>query len=298
MTIKIGRHIDTSNGFVKTPYIAYLMKYNIFQIFTTSPIRIIINKKSSHDLEIFINELEKYHMQMVIHGSYMINLCNPIHSKKYLISINSLLHDLNIASVIGDKCLGVIIHMGKNIKENNISRNQAIMNYVSGIKHALNESSANTTIILETGASQGTEVGSRLEELETIYNLFDKQQKSRIKFCIDTCHIWATGYDISQKIGVKRFFDEFNSRFGIKKIACIHLNDSKTICESKVDRHADLGYGYIGESGLKCVAQLAVKYNIPLIMETPIDSVNLTTNRDITLEDEFKCVTRWIRNDN
>ena len=89
---------------------------------------------------------------MVIHGSYTINLCHPVNSKKFETSIKSLVQDLNASSISGDRCIGVIIHMGKNITENNLSVSEAIGNYIAGIKKALSSTPSETTIILETGA--------------------------------------------------------------------------------------------------------------------------------------------------
>ena len=295
MLNRIGRHIDISHGIAKTPQIASIMKYNIFQIFTTSPQRLAPNKKSIPELMDLRNQLDTYDMYMIIHGSYTINLCHSYGTTKYNSSINSLVHDLKTSEIIGTRCLGIIIHMGKNIKENNLSREQSIINYIHGVKNALQMTPVTTTIVLETGASQGTEVGSKLEELQQIYNGFNPQEKTRIMFCVDTCHIWATGYDISDVIGAKNFFKEFENRIGINKISCIHFNDSKVKCGSKVDRHADLGYGEIGELGLKYIAQFATNHHIPLIMETPIDSVNMKTNRDITAYEELSKVKSWIK---
>lgn len=290
---RTGRHINISKGFITAPWYAESLGCDIFQIFLSIPRRVLSKKKQVDELTQFREELEKRKMKMVVHGSYTINLCHPKNSKKFKASIKSLVQDLESSSIIGDRCLGVIIHMGKNIPENKISDEEALNNYVIGIQTALSLTE-DSIIILETGASQGHEVGSKLDELSEIYWKLEDSERERVMFCIDTCHIWATGYDISDSTGVKNFFKEFNNKIGLEKISCIHFNDSKTGLESCVDRHADLGYGHIKERGLKSFARLAKKHKIPIIMETPLDAIDPKTNREITFNNEFSLLKSWL----
>lgn len=289
---KIGRHINLSRGLHTVPQHAKSIGCNIFQIFLGSPQLTLSKKRTDDELINLRSELEKYNMQMVIHGSYTINLCHKSSSTKYINSQKSLVQDLLASEKIGQQCLGVIIHMGKNVEEIGIDDDTAINNYIRGVSDAIN-STTTATIILETGASQGNEVGSSMKDLCKIYNRISESHRSRVKICIDTCHIWASGYDISNKNSVKNFFEHFNKLIGIKNISCIHFNDSRTNLNSNIDRHADLGYGYIGDNGLKFVAQFAKKHNIPVIMETPLDAVNPKTNKNISSIDEMTKVTQW-----
>lgn len=291
---RIGRHINISKGFVSAPSYAHSIGCNAFQIFLGTPRMLISKERQQHELQDFAAELTRLDMLVVVHGSYMINLCHAYGSKKYETSMKSLLQDLRASAILGPNCLGVVIHMGKNIKDNNTSDEVAIANYVDGIKRALEASPASTYIILETGASQGSEVGSRLTALASIYHALTKEEKKRIGFCIDTCHIWATGYDISSQKGVKQFFSRFDKLIGINKIKCIHFNDSKTDCNSHVDRHADLGYGFIDTHGLQEFASYSAKKGIPIIMETPLDAIDESTNREITFDAELAMVKNWI----
>lgn len=292
---RIGRHINISHGFLTAPWYAECLGCTIFQIFLGSPQQVLSKARQKEELIKFGEELEKRKLKMVIHGSYTINLCHPINGKKFQTSLKSLVQDLQGSSDIGSNCLGVIIHMGKNIPENKISDKQALQNYIHGIKRALSMAPPGTTIILETGASQGHEIASEIEGLSQIYGGLDDDEKERVMFCIDTCHIFATGYDISSEVGVKRFFKEFDKKIGLNKIALIHFNDSKTGLGSCVDRHADLGYGHIKEDGLKAVAQFAKKHNISLITETPLDAINKKTNKEVTFEEEFAKLKSWIK---
>lgn len=292
---RIGRHINISHGFLTAPWYAECLGCTIFQIFLGSPQRILSKARQKEELIKFGEELKNRKLKMVVHGSYTINLCHPLKSKKFQASLKSLVQDLHGSSDIGSNCLGVIIHMGKNIPENKISDSEAIQNYIKGIKRALIMAPEGTTIILETGASQGHEVGSKIDGLAEIYHGLDDDEKDRVMFCIDTCHIFASGYDIANEVGVNRFFKEFDKKIGLEKIALIHFNDSKTGLGSCVDRHADLGYGHIKEDGLKVVAQFAKKHNIFLLTETPLDAVNPKTNHEVTFEEEFAKLKSWLK---
>lgn len=290
---RLGRHINISGNFITIPWYAKSLGYSIFQIFLGTPY-VNLSKAIDKDLVIkFGSELTKRNMLMVVHGSYTINLCHDPQSTRFEQSLKSLVQDLNATSFIGKRCLGVVIHMGKNIPANNISDTNALDNYVIGIKNALAATPASTCIILETGASQGSEIGSKIDKLALIYQKLSKAEKKRVTFCIDTCHIWATGYDISSSANVKAFFDIFDNKIGIDKISCIHFNDSRTKLNSHVDRHADLGYGFIGEIGLRAIAVMAKKYNIPLIAETPLDSIDPATGKNITFDTELAVMKMW-----
>lgn len=291
---RIGRHINVTFGFITSPEYARELGCNIMQIFLGAPQQVISKPRTEKELVGISKELKRNKMKLIIHGSYTINLCHPKKSKLFHTSVKSLIQDLNAAHVIGKRCLGVVIHMGKNVPGNKISNDQAILNYIIGLKEALAATAIDTTIILETGASQGNEVASRLEGLNQIYWGLNDEERSRITFCIDTCHIWATGYDISTPAGVKQFFDDFDKRIGMNKISCIHFNDSKTPINSHVDRHGDLGYGFIKTPGLKAVARFAYKHHIPIIMETPLDAVNPATNQDVTFQEEQAKIESWI----
>ena len=291
---RVGSHLGMAYNLSKTPAYAKSLGYNIFQIFLGVPQRLLSKSRSENELTALANELKKNSMKMVVHGSYTINLSQPEQSALFKTSIKALVQDLNAVSIIGKRCLGVIIHMGKNIPTNNITTEQALNNYIKGLKQALSQSPKNTIIILETGSSQGNEVGSKIDGLKTIYNGLNQTEQSRVMFCIDTCHIWVTGYDISTPAGVKKFFEEFNNKIGINRIACIHFNDSKIVLGGKVDRHADIGYGFIGETGLRAIARFGQTNKIPLITETPLDSVNLKTNQDIDAQYELEKMQSWL----
>jgi deoxyribonuclease IV len=294
LPMMIGRHLGLSQGLAATPRMSKSIGYDIFQIFLGVPQQVISKPKSTKEIKDLAKALNETDQLMVIHASYTINLCHPPDSSKAITSVKSLVQDLKASELLGERCLGVIIHMGKNIPANGLDEDQALSNYRKGLRAALRSSPPETTIILETGAGQGSEVGTEIEGLAKIYHGLSEEHQSRITFCIDTCHIWAAGYDISSTKGVKSYFDEFDQAIGIDKISCIHFNNSKTPCGSCVDRHDDLNYGLIDPKGLRAVARFACENKIPLVMETPLDAVDPETNQDITHEDELALVRSWL----
>ena len=202
---RIGRHINVSPGFLTAPAYAKSIGCDIFQIFLGVPQFIISKARPEADLKKLGETIKKLKLTMVIHGSYTINLCHPKKNNLFKTSVKSLVQDLNASAVIGKKCLGVIIHMGKNIPGNKISNQEALENYIIGLKEALSQTPDNTTIILETGASQGNEIASKIEGLSEIYWNLNESERERVEFCIDTCHVFSSGYDLSTPKGVKIF---------------------------------------------------------------------------------------------
>lgn len=264
----LGHHISTSKGLLSTIDIAKDNKCKIYQIFLKSPKIMGCKPRADSDLFKLRTKLQREKIQLVIHGNYMLNFCNPCDSKIYKMAIKSLIEDLEMSVKIN--ALGVIIHMGKNTKKLNLSNEEAVNNYVCGIKEVLNNS--NGIIILETGAGQGTEICTKIKELGNLRNKFTNEEQQRIKFCIDTCHVFAAGYDLSKKKFVKKFEKNIEKYLGWNNVSVIHLNNSKKEVNCRVDRHADINKGCIELDGLFEFIKICIKRNIPMVLETPEDT--------------------------
>jgi deoxyribonuclease-4 len=197
-----------------------------------------------------------------------------------------LQRDLCISKKIG--AIGVIIHMGHNV-DKTISNDEALKLYVQNIDDILEGTPNDSILILETGAGCGNEIGTRLNVLGEIRS--KSKYKHRIKFCIDTCHIFSAGYDISNSNVVDSLEAYIDITLGWENIIVCHLNDSKTNLNSKKDRHQDISYGTISKGieyhGKNCdiitedsinpfikFIKYFIKRNIPLILETPCESIS------------------------
>lgn len=126
---------------------------------------------------------------------------------------------------------------------------------------------SNVKIVIENMSGQGNLIGSKLQDLRDVIDLVE--DKSRIGVCIDTCHTFASGYDISTKEKLEAFLKEFDEVVGFEYLTSIHLNDSKSTLNSNRDLHENLGEGFLGLECFRCIANNKVFENIPIVLETP-----------------------------
>lgn len=249
------------------------MNGNAIALFTASPQRLgldEIKKLSEKDVKEYINYSEKEDIITFIHAPYILNLAKDLIPKNKIFLIRTV-KDLEFDNLIESK--GVVVHFG-TYGDNTIEK--AEDNMSKSINLILKHSPKNSTLILETSSGEGKLIGKTLESMKNIYSKI--KNKNRIKFCIDTCHIFVAGYDIRQKGAFKEYINNFEKLFGKNKIALIHLNDSKTPFDGKNDRHAGLGKGYIFDkklggnmNALKEIVMTAYEKEIPMILETHED---------------------------
>jgi deoxyribonuclease-4 len=264
----IGFTLNLEKNILDTLENSKKINSNFVQIFLSPPQQFNPKRRSKQELINYKLKAEQLNIKTVIHSSYLLNFCNPPDSKIYKNAVNLLVQDMNDSVIIG--AIGVIIHMGKKLK---YDYDTALNNYISGIKLVLEKSDQQSVLILETGAGVGSEICTSIQDLSMLYNRFTDKEKSRIKFCIDTCHVFSSGYNISIPNYASLFFDLLDFYLDKKNIVCIHLNNSKCPCNSKKDRHADLGdtKGYISDDGLMIFSRLCLNNNIPIVLETPED---------------------------
>jgi deoxyribonuclease-4 len=238
---------------------------NYVQIFTSDPCSFKYNDYFNDTI------IKKYNnkLQYVIHGSFLINLCRLPNDNITRNSINLLKKDLKISNSIG--ALGVIIHMGKDTGK--LGSEKSFNMYVDNLNRVLSETKKGT-IILETGAGCGNEIATRLNELARLREF--SIDKSRVKFCIDTCHIFSAGYDLTNDTIVESLEGYIENTLGWNNVVIAHVNDSKENFCSKKDRHADIPDGLISRENLNSFMMFLhnfKKRNIPMILETPSDSI-------------------------
>jgi deoxyribonuclease IV len=245
---------------------------NFIQIFLKSPQSTLGPRYKKNKLLEIKKKLEDNNIKIVIHASYMLNFCNSNNTFIYKNAVRLLVQDLEDSVYIGS--IGVVVHMGKNVRKLNFTVHKAIENYVYGIKEVLEKSPKESTIILETGAGQGSEICTSIFQLGLLYKRFNKNERKRIKFCIDTCHIFSSGYFLSSPKYVNILIDHIKVCLGWENVNCIHLNDSKTNVNSRLDRHEDIGYGFINKQGLIKFIRYCIKKNIPIVLETPAKNIS------------------------
>jgi deoxyribonuclease-4 len=283
----LGHHISIANGFVETIDYALESKSNVYQIFFNSPRSTKTKLRSDEELNKLSDELTKNNIKIVIHGSYLINFCRSKETSIYKNSIKLLVDDLNQSVKIN--ALGVIIHMGRNTE--NLDNVDAISNYVRGIKKVLDKSDSRSILILETGTGTGKEICGKISELGNIVKLLTENERKRVKYCLDTCHMFAMGYDLSSSSFISKFERSVQKHLKWENVVSVHLNDSRKQLGSNVDGHADIGKGYIGKKGLTKFIKICYDKNIPLILETPTNSYD---GKQFTYKDQVRTVKKWI----
>ena len=219
-------------------------RYPIMDGFTIKALEIMKNKNIDYS-------------KVIVHAPYIINLANDKDPDKFMFAVNFLQEELERCSLLGIK--NVVLHPGSHV---GLGTENGINNIAKGLNMILGNT--DVTVLLETMAGKGTEVGSKLEELKKIIDLVE--DKKHIGVCLDTCHLSDAGYDI---VNFDKFLDLFDELIGIDKIKCVHINDSKNEVGSHKDRHENIGYGKIGFDTLINIIYNNRLKNVPKILETP-----------------------------
>lgn len=260
MDLIIGSHVSFKNDTQLLGSVEEALSYkeNTFMFYTGAPQntrRGSINDGLTYKAYQLMKENNMALENVICHAPYIINLCND---KNFDFSVSFLKQEVMRCEQLGITKL--VLHPGSSV---GLERNHAIANIVKGLNIVLDDNH-NVTICLETMAGKGTEVGVSFEELKTIIDGI--KNKPRIGICLDTCHINDAGYDVSNFNSV---LDKFDEVIGLDYLQCIHINDSKNICGSHKDRHANIGFGTIGFDNLINVIYNKRIENIPKILETP-----------------------------
>jgi len=196
--------------------------------------------------------------KVVVHAPYIINLANS-DKEKFNFSTRFLQEEIHRCEELGVKYM--VLHPGSHVGE---GIDNGIENIIKGLDIILENTKTNIIILLETMAGKGSEVGSRLEEIEKIIK--NCKYSDNLGVCLDTCHLSDAGYNIKD---FNTFLDNFDKIIGIEKIGCVHVNDSKNEPSSHKDRHENIGFGHIGFETLIGVIYNERLENVPKILETP-----------------------------
>lgn len=204
-----------------------------------------------------MKEINLDYSKVIVHAPYIINLANDSDPEKFMFAVNFLREELERCEMLGIQ--NVVLHPGSHV---GLGVEQGINNIIKGLNMILDTS--NVRVLLETMAGKGSEIGSKLEEIKTIIDGVEYNDK--IGVCLDTCHLSDAGYDLSD---FNNFLDEFDKIIGIDKIYCVHVNDSKNELGAHKDRHENIGYGHVGFNTLMGVIYNERLENVPKILETP-----------------------------
>jgi deoxyribonuclease IV len=265
--VRIGLHTSIAGALEKSATTAAELGANTFQIFSSSPRQWKASVPSVQAIKLLNIAREKFDLTpLVIHDNYLINLASSNEGIRKQ-SIEAFRGELVRGIAIGAEYL--VAHPG-NYKGHTLE--QGIFHFLEGITAAAEGLKFDKLmLLLECTAGAGAQIGGRLEELHVIREHAAQMTHLPVGFCLDTCHLLASGYDIATEEGFKKTVVEADRILGLENVRVIHANDSKGALGSHIDRHQHIGQGYIGMDGFRRLLTHPKLRNKAFILETPVD---------------------------
>ena len=259
--MKIGAHVSTAGGISNAVGRAKEIGCEAIQIFGSSPQTWAFKPAPGEQIESFKQGLAEAGIGPVfLHAIYLINLVTP-NEDSLKKGIDLLIKYMNLAADIG--AAGVIFHPGSH---GGRGYEAVLPQTVDAIKTVLDASPDGPCLAVENMAGMGQHIGARFDELDGILKVVDSP---RLKICLDTQHAFAAGYDLTNPQGIKAMLDELDAGPGSANVAAVHANDSKRVCGSGVDRHDNIGDGFIGEEGFAAIMGDPAFAEVPFFLEVP-----------------------------
>lgn len=280
---RVGLHVSAAGGVENAPENAKEMGAECFQFFSRSPRGGAAPKISDEQARLFRQRCDEYGYECYIHTPYYTNFASK-NRKIYYGSIAVVREELERGTKLGVKY--VMTHMGsaRDYVQDGIevtkSAPEAIKQAVEGLRQVFGmgphsakasrgEKQFKTKLLLEISAGAGAVLGDSFEELAALLNGLGRDD---VHICLDTCHLFASGYDLRTKEAVDATMKQFRKHLGLGNLKLVHANDSKNELESRKDRHEHIGKGYIGEKGFKALLAHPDFQKVNFILETKHDS--------------------------
>jgi deoxyribonuclease-4 len=270
----LGSHVSIAGGLHKAFPTAQKIGCTAIQIFTKNATRWKVKPLQPQAIEQFREAWDASGIAPVVaHDSYLINLGSP---KEELLqkSREALLVELQRCDQLTIPYL--VMHPGSHVGSGEEEGLKRIIESFDSI-HAQTEGFT-TQILIETTAGQGTNLGYRFEHLATI--LQGVREPDRLGVCLDTCHVFAAGYELRTEAGYHTTFEAFDQIIGLEQLKVIHVNDSQKGLGSRVDRHSSIGQGEIGLEGFRLLMNDARFDSVPKILETPKEGDPIVSDRE------------------
>jgi len=265
--VRIGLHTSIAGSLERAALQAAELGANTFQILSSSPRQWKASVPSVPAIRLFQRAREKFDLTpLAIHDNYLINLASaegPTRAK----SIEAFRGELQRAIAIGAEYL--IAHPG-NYKGQTIE--QGILNVLESVAEAARGLElGKLMLLLENTAGAGAQLGSRFEELHVMREYAAQMTDLPVGFCLDTCHLLTAGFDVATPEGLTKAVQEVDRLLGMDNVRVIHANHSKAPLGSHVDRHENIGEGYIGIEGFRRILAHPSLRNKAFILETPVE---------------------------
>ena len=274
----IGCHLSVTKGFYHMARTATELGANTFQFFPRNPRGGAAKPLAKEDIRQLEEWMDTHGFgEILCHGAYTMNGASTKEEVREF-ARTAIREDLAKVSLL-PRCL-YNFHPGAHLKQGTAV---AIPLIADMVNYAMDQEGLNTTVLFETMAGKGTEVGRTFEELAEIISRVER--KDHVGVCLDTCHVWDGGYDIVNDLD--DVLNEFDRVIGLDRLKAVHFNDSMNDCGSHKDRHAKIGEGKIGAEAMRRVALHPLLEGRPFILETP--------NDDEGYRREIQMVREWTR---
>lgn len=257
--IRIGCHLSSSKGYQAMAKDAVHINANTFQFFTRNPRGGNAKAIDENDIQVFLSNAKDNDITpLLAHAPYTLNACSA-DPKLRDFAKRTMADDLvRMEHTPGNM---YNFHPGCHVKQGV----DVGITYIAQMLNEILKPEQSTTVLLETMAGKGSEIGATFEELKRILDLVDLSDHMGV--CLDTCHVWDGGYDIANHLD--DVLSEFDNIIGLARLKAIHLNDSQNPLGAHKDRHAKLGEGYIGLDTFKRIVTHPILCKLPFYLETP-----------------------------
>ena len=263
--IKIGSHVKMAGKemFLSSVKEAESYGANVLMLYTGAPQNTVRKEIEALNIEAgWAYAKEAGIEEIVVHAPYIINLGNTVKPETFELAVTFLEKEIQRTAAMRSRIL--ILHPGAHV---GAGEEAGIVQIIKGLNLVLDKNEDDVYIALETMAGKGSEVGKNFEELRAIIDRIELSDKLGV--CLDTCHVWDSGYDIVNNLdGV---LEEFEHIIGLERLKAIHINDSMNPMGSHKDRHARIGEGTIGLEAFRRIVRHPLLQDIPFILETPND---------------------------
>ena len=279
--VRLGSHISIAGGIDRAVLTAREVGCEALQIFVKSSNQWRAAPFREGEVERFRSNLETTGLGPVVaHDSYLINLCSP-DDALWEKSVGAFDLEMDRCEALGIPFL--VTHPGSHVGSGEEAGLARLARAIDRVHSRRPE--GKVKILLETTAGQGSGLGHRFEHLASVLKRIE--EPSRVGVCLDTCHVFAAGYDLRPPRGYRETLDRFDSEIGLGKLMVIHLNDSKRELGSRVDRHEQIGKGHLGVAAFRLLVNDPRLVEVPMLLETPKgpdyaeDRVNLALLRSL-----------------
>jgi deoxyribonuclease-4 len=267
----IGLHVSAAGGVRETPARAVETGSEVFQFFSRSPRGGTPPPLKKEEIKVFRQQVRRHRLTAYIHTPYYINLAS-LERRIFWGSVHVVRDELQRGSLLGVKY--VVTHLGsaKDMKgkSRRAMENAALRRVVRGLREVFRvEKKLTTRLLIEIAAGAGMIIGSNFEQLRYVLRALGRPD---VGVCLDTCHLFASGYDLRSPAALQNTMNQFRRIIGLRHFKLAHANDSAGQLGEHRDRHAHIGEGQIGQDGFRAILQHPDWRRVNFVVETPHDS--------------------------